>query len=128
MTAASSARPPTDPDGGSGHVPEHGQHRAIDVHRKGSTIVIMVRDQLDAQAGRSLVEDATAVVTAKGIARLDIDLRNLESFTSEGARSLVVCRSLGAGLAEGLHYRTGRGAGRDALLAAYRELETEMRG
>jgi hypothetical protein len=128
MTAASSARPPTDPNGGSGNGPPHGQHHSIDVHREGSTIVITVRDRLDAAAGRSLVQDATSAITAKGIGRLDIDLRALESFTSKGARALVVCRALGAGLAEGLHYRTGRGPGRDALLAAYRELETEMRG
>ena len=51
--------------------------------------------------------------------RIDVDLRSLDSFTDAGARALVGCRDLASHLPEGLHYRTGRGPGRDALLAAY---------
>ena len=56
--------------------------------------------------------------------RLDIDLRQLASLTHEGAVALVRCREICADLADGLHYRTGRGPGRDALLAAYDDLTT----
>lgn len=97
----------------------------IEVTRQDNTVVITVRHQLDADAGRSLVDSATTAVRTPGVSRLDIDLRELGSFTPEGARTLIVCRSLGAGLPDGLHYRTGRGAGRDALLTAYRDLQTE---
>ncbi|MFP3900092.1 MAG: hypothetical protein ACLFXM_04505 [Acidimicrobiia bacterium] len=80
--------------------------------------MIAVEHRLDRLAGDALLDAASAAV-ATGPSRLDIDLRRLESFTDEGARSLVSCRTLGSRLAEGLHYRTGRGPGRDALLAAY---------
>jgi hypothetical protein len=56
--------------------------------------------------------------------RIDVDLRALDSFTDAGARALVGCRELGARLPEGLHYRTGRGPGREALLAAYTDADT----
>jgi hypothetical protein len=38
---------------------------------------------------------------------------------------LVTCRTLGSDLPGGLHYRTSRGPGREALLSAYRDLETD---
>lgn len=81
-------------------------------------VVIAVTGTLDAEGGAALVQAAEAAMV-RGPHRLDIDLQQLEAFTSEGAAALVACRGLGDGLAEGLHYRTGRGAGRDALLAAY---------
>lgn len=101
---------------------------SIHVMQEGGTIVITVRDHLDDAAGQSLLAAATAAVGSKGASRLDIDLRELGSFTPEGADALVSCRTLGAQLADGLHYRTGRGAGRSALLSAYRAMDTgEMR-
>ena len=51
--------------------------------------------------------------------RVDIDLAALQSWTQEGAVALVRCREVCGDLPDGLHYRTGRGPGRAALLAAY---------
>lgn len=93
---------------------------SITVTDEGSTVVIVVRQMLDEREGAALLSAATAAVDA-GSERLDIDLRGLEGFTDEGARALVACRQLGSRLAEGLHYRTGRGPGREALLVAYQD-------
>lgn len=125
MTTAAPPTPSGDPNEGTGAAPADSEDHPIQVHRDGNTVVIRVRDQLDATAGQSLLEYAAGAVTGEGIGRLDIDLRELRSFTAQGVRALVASRSLGAGLPDGLHYRTGRGPGRDALLAAYRKLETE---
>lgn len=95
------------------------------VSHEDSTAVIVVNARLDAAAGRALVAAATAAL-ATAPARLDIDLRALDSFTDEGAAALLACRSLGARLPEGLHYRTGRGPGRDALLTAYRDADVGL--
>jgi hypothetical protein len=64
--------------------------------------------------------EAAASAVADEAARLDIDLRGVRRYTQGGASALVACRTLTTALAEGLHYRTGRGPGREALLAAYR--------
>jgi hypothetical protein len=90
----------------------------IDVTKDGDTIVIAVAFTLDEAAGVALLHAASAAADS-GPRRIDVDLRALESFTDAGARALVGCRDLGARLPEGLHYRTGRGAGREALLVAY---------
>jgi hypothetical protein len=95
----------------------------IDVMWEGDTIVIAVSHKLDDEAGAALIDSATAAAES-GPRRIDVDLRALESFTDEGARALVGCRDLGALLPEGLHYRTGRGPGREALLAAYTDVGT----
>jgi ABC-type transporter Mla MlaB component len=84
----------------------------------GGVMVLTLTGSLDEDAGRALAQAAEAAV-AKGATRLDIDLRQLVSFTDRGAAALVACRELAERLAEGLHYRSGKGAGRDALLAAY---------
>lgn len=123
MPAAAMPTPSGDPKEGTGASLSDREDRSVQVHQDGSTVVISVRDQLDATAGRSLLECAAGAVAAEGIGRLDIDLRELRSFTAQGVRALVASRSLGAELPDGLHYRTGRGAGRDALLAAYRNLQ-----
>ena len=54
---------------------------------------------------------------------MDIDLCSLTGYTDAGAGSLVACRDLCTELPDGLHYRTGQGPGRDALLAAYAETD-----
>lgn len=128
MTAAASPSPTRPPDGEAGDRSSSGTDQEADadvpsirVATEGSTVVIAVERCLDVPTGQALVSAATAAV-ATGPTRLDIDLRALENFTPEGADALLSCRELSAGLAEGLHYRTGRGPGRDALLAAYSEL------
>jgi hypothetical protein len=43
----------------------------------------------------------------------------VDDYTADGAASLVGCRDLGDGLAEGVRYRTAVGPGSDALLTAF---------
>ena len=90
----------------------------IDITTEGTTVVLAVVRCLDETAGGALLDAASAALDTQPT-RIDVDLRALDSFTDAGARSLVGCRDLGAKLPGGLHYRTGRGPGRDALLAAY---------
>ncbi len=90
----------------------------VTVRRLGPAVVLEVSDALDAMAGRVLI-DAVSSAIATAPQRVDIDLRSLVSWTQEGARSLVRCRELCRDLPDGMHYRTGRGPGREALLAAY---------
>jgi hypothetical protein len=97
---------------------------SISVSSDGSAVVIAVEECLDRSTGEALVDAATAAV-ATGPSRLDIDLQALESFTDDGARALVTCGALAAQLPAGLHYRTSRGAGREALLTAYRDAEAD---
>ncbi len=88
------------------------------VRTDGGAVVLELSDLLDARAGEALVAAASAAA-AQGPERLDIDLRDLRGWTNDGAASLVRCREICADLPDGLHYRTGRGPGRSALLAAY---------
>jgi hypothetical protein len=124
MTAATAGSPPRPNTDGSDGSPGtdadvlDARGSSITVTSEASTVVIAVERTLDAREGEALLAAAHAAL-ATGPARLDIDLRALEGYTDEGARALVACRGLGARLAEGLHYRTGRGPGREALLAAY---------
>ncbi|HEX5946626.1 MAG TPA: hypothetical protein VFY82_10130 [Acidimicrobiales bacterium] len=98
------------------------QRPPIDVIQEGDTVVLAVVHCLDEAAGGALVDAASAAVSS-GPSRIDVDLRALDSYTDAGARALVSCRDLGSRLPEGLHYRTGRGPGRDALLAAYTDVD-----
>jgi hypothetical protein len=115
---ASSLDPETARPGGTRSADGNGA--PIRVAKEGTTVVIAVEGDLDVTTGEALIDAAEAAVRT-GPTRLDIDLRALEDFDEEGAGALVSCRELGAKLAEGLHYRTGRGPGRDALLTAYSE-------
>jgi hypothetical protein len=94
----------------------------IDVTKDGDTVVLAVVRCLDEAAGGALLDAASAAVDG-GPSRIDVDLRALDSYTDAGARALVSCRDLGARLPEGLHYRTGRGPGREALLSAYTDAD-----
>jgi predicted transcriptional regulator len=91
---------------------------SIDVTTEGRTVVLAVVRCLDEATGDALLDAATAALDSAPD-RIDVDLRALESFTAAGAQALVGCRDLSVKLPEGLHYRTGRGAGREALMAAY---------
>ena len=96
---------------------DHGRS-SIAVTSDGRTVVLSVGTCLDEAAGGALLDAASAAVDA-ATQRIDVDLRALETFTDAGARALVSCRDLCTHLPDGLHYRTGRGPGRDALMAAY---------
>ena len=105
-------------------LPAHGRPAAglplspVQVSVDGGVMVLTLTGSLDDEAGVVLAEAAETAV-AEGATRLDIDLRELVSFTERGAAALLSCRELAERLAEGLHYRSGKGPGRDALLAAY---------
>ena len=90
----------------------------LEVAIEDEIVVLIVRGRLDDVVGSDLAV-ATEGAVGRQARRLDIDLREVSSFTVEGAAALRACRTRAAGLREGLHYRTGRGPGRDALLAAY---------
>ena len=83
-------------------------------------VVLTVQGALDRDAGEALLE-ATRTAAGEGTPRIDIDLCSVTAFTDEGAQSLVRCRELCGALLDGLHYRTGQGPGRDALLSAFAE-------
>ena len=124
MTAAASpTRPPSGGHDGRNTRDDHGAPN-VTVTQEGTTVVIVVEGNLDNTTGEALLSTATSVV-GTGTTRLDIDLRALDDFNDEGASALVSCRDVGAHLAEGLHYRTGRGPGRDALLAAYTDIDVD---
>ncbi len=95
----------------SGRVP-------VTVRTDGGAVVLELSDLLDADTGEALVAAAEAALTTEP-ERVDIDLRALRSWTQDGVRSLVRCRAVCGDLPDGLHYRSGRGPGRAALLAAY---------
>jgi hypothetical protein len=124
MSAATAGSPTRPPAAGSDALASMPETTGINVTSAGTAVVIAVEGGLDQSTGEALIDAATAAV-ATGPSHLDIDLRGLESFTDEGARALVTCRTLGSDLPEGLHYRTSRGPGREALLSASRELETD---
>lgn len=90
----------------------------IRVTTEGDVAVLNVWGCLDTEVGEAVRAAAQNAVRERA-RRLDIDLRQVVAFTAEGAIALRDCRVDGAELQEGLHYRTGRGPGRQALLAAY---------
>lgn len=90
----------------------------VTIRTDGGAVVLVLSDALDPTVGRVLIDAVTSAVATRP-ERVDIDLRSLISWTEEGARALVTCRELCRDLPDGLHYRTGRGPGREALLAAY---------
>ena len=92
----------------------------LSVSEEGAVVVLLLSGDLDGRAGSALVAAAAeAAARPDEVARVDVDLRAVDSFTPEGAAALLACRELTDTLPEGLHYRTGRGPGREALLAAY---------
>lgn len=90
----------------------------VTVRTAGAVVVLELADLLDAQIGAALVAAAEAALATQPD-RVDIDLRSLQSWTQDGVIALVRCREICGDLPDGLHYRTGRGPGRAALLAAY---------
>lgn len=95
-------------------------NKAVGRCTEGDIVVLTINGNLDGQAGAALLKQATAALQERAC-RVDIDLRSLTGFTDQGAAALGACRRMCAGLTEGLHYRTGQGPGRHALLAAFVE-------
>lgn len=92
--------------------------RAVDATATGDVVLLTVRGRLDGSTGAALVRAAATAVAEEAV-RVDIDLGSITSFTADGARWLARCRRLSTQLREGLHYRSGRGPGQQALLVAY---------
>ena len=90
----------------------------VTVRTEPAAVVLELADLLDAAPAPRCVAAAEAAL-ATGPQRVDIDLTALQSWTQDGAAALVRCREVCGDLPDGLHYRTGRGPGRAALLAAY---------
>lgn len=88
------------------------------IRTEGAAVVLELAGTLDAPLASALV-DAVEAALAGTPERIEIDLCELHGWTAEGARALVRCRELCRDLPGGLHYRAGRGAGREALLSAY---------
>ena len=98
--------------------PVDARRAPVTVRIDDDAVVFELSDALDASTGEALVAAAESAVIAVP-ERVDIDLQSLRSWTPEGVQSLVRCREICRDLPGGLHYRTGRGPGREALLAAY---------
>ena len=96
----------------------------VRVQRTGALVTISLTGNLDANTGIELLASLQAELDA-GADRVDIDLLAVDDWNPEGARALRRCRRLarGRGLEDGLHYRTGPGAGHEALLDAYGDLD-----
>jgi hypothetical protein len=89
----------------------------------GEPAVVTVRGRLDAATAvdlESLVRD----LVEHGLVGLEIDLREVAEWSGAGADGLVRCHRIAARLTDGLRYRTGRGPGHEALLAAYQHLDS----
>lgn len=83
-----------------------------------NVMTIRVAGTLDGSAGDEVLLAARQAVSM-GADRVDLDLGGISDFTGDGVVSVLGCREVCAVLPEGLHYRTGCGVGREALLAAY---------
>ena len=92
--------------------------QAIGRCTEGEIVVLTINGALDAETGAALLKRATDALHERAC-RIDIDLRSLTAFTDQGAAALGACRRMCTGLPDGLHYRTGQGPGREALLAAF---------
>ena len=90
----------------------------VRVQRNGALVTISLNGHLDANTGIELLASLQAELDA-GATRIDIDLLSVDDWNPEGAKALRRCRRLARGLTEGLHYRTGPGAGHEALLEAF---------
>jgi hypothetical protein len=86
-------------------------------------VTITLTGALDANGGVELLAALQAELDTAS--RIDIDLRSVSGWTPEGARSLRRARSLAGRLTEGLHFRTGPGAGQEALLDAFADDDVE---
>ncbi|MCZ7525193.1 MAG: STAS domain-containing protein [Acidimicrobiia bacterium] len=76
----------------------------------GDAIVLTLDGNLDARSGQLLREAVAAASEAFGSAsRLEVDVRGVESCTSEGVAVLASCAEFGARLPEGLRYMLGSG-------------------
>ena len=98
--------------------PVAARRQPVTVRTEAGATVLQMADLLDAEAGAALLAAAEAALLTEP-QRVDIDLTGLQSWTQDGAAALVRCRAVCGDLPDGLHYRTGRGPGRAALLAAY---------
>ena len=110
--------------GVGGHVGSRWSSGVVRASCEAGTLTIALEGNLDALTGSSLLEILCSELLDQPD-RVDIDLRVLDSFTTDGSHALARCRDLCGSLSGGLHYVTEGGAGQLALLAAF-EHEPEV--
>lgn len=76
---------------------------------------VLVTGDLDATAGQALT-DACEHALLSAPSRLDVDLRDVGGYTSEGVAALSHCVQLGRHLVEGVNIQVCTEGGRRALL------------
>jgi hypothetical protein len=91
--------------------------------------VLAVTGCLDGGAGLRLLAAAKGALAA-GACRIDVDLCAVTDFTPPGTAALAACRQLAARAGDRpggveVHYRTSRGPGRDAMLAAFAQVQDD---
>jgi hypothetical protein len=87
-------------------------------HTEAGHVTISVGGSLDRETADALVDAVTDELTANPN-RVDVDLRQVESFVVPGAQALGRCRDLCATVPAGLHFRIEGGPGQSALLEAF---------
>ena len=83
-----------------------------------ATVVVQVRGQLDAAAGRRLLDQVKLAVEQQP-ARVEIDLQALDEYTPAGISALAACRQYIGRFPGGLHVRTLGDVARRAYLTAF---------
>lgn len=91
---------------------------SVRVQPDGDAITISLHGALDGLAGDALL-DSLRTELDRAPQRMTVDLLGVDSWTADGAAALRACEVL----ATGLQFRTGAGAGHEALLAAYGDAE-----
>jgi hypothetical protein len=94
--------------------------------------VLAVVGCLDGEAGLHLMADVKRALAA-GAGRIDVELCAVTDFTQAGTAALAACRQLAARAGDHpagveVHYRTNRGPGRDAMLAAFAQVQDDADG
>jgi hypothetical protein len=90
----------------------------VRVRAEAEAVTISVHGPLDALAGDALL-DSLRHELDRAPQKVAVDLLQVATWTPEGARALRRCEAMAGGLPSPLTFRTGAGAGHEALLAAY---------
>lgn len=75
----------------------------VEVGRRGEGTVIAVRGALDVVAARAVYEAVSAAIRVEGSDPIEIDLREMDEWTSAGLRELAACTGLGIRVRMGPH-------------------------
>jgi anti-anti-sigma regulatory factor len=75
----------------------------VEVGRRGSDTVVAVCGSLDVVAARAVYEAVSAAIRIDGSDSIEIDLREMDEWTSSGLRELAACTGLGIRVRMGPH-------------------------